>query len=127
MRLAAAAFAVVAGPVAAQCPPPAAAGTALADGAVTLAWQAAPARIAVSRPFALQVRLCPSGAKLLRVDATMPAHRHGMNYRPSVKALDGGRWRVEGLVWHMPGRWELAFDVELDGTTRTLRQAVDLP
>ena len=45
----------------------------------------------------------------LRVDATMPEHRHGMNYRPSVRQVSPGRWRAEGLMFHMPGRWEFVF------------------
>jgi hypothetical protein len=41
----------------------------------------------------------------------MPAHRHGMNYRPTVAARGGGRYRAEGLLLHMPGAWEFRFDV----------------
>ena len=74
-------------PAFAACPPPPEAGARLDSGPVQLAWRAEPASIAVSRPFALLVTLCPADARLLRVDATMPEHRHGMNYRPSVQAL----------------------------------------
>jgi len=73
------------------------------------------------------VTLCPAAARLLRVDATMPEHRHGMNYRPSVQALGDGVWRVEGLLWHMAGRWELRLDVDAAGAVHTLRQSVTLP
>jgi hypothetical protein len=93
---------------------------------VQLAWRAEPAPIAVSRPFALLVTLCPADARLLRVDASMPEHRHGMNYRPSLQPLGGGRWRVEGLLWHMAGRWELRLEVEAAGATHVLRQSVTL-
>ena len=34
-----------------------------------------------------------------------------MNYRPTIVAGQDGRYRVEGLLFHMPGRWEVAFDV----------------
>jgi hypothetical protein len=86
-------------------------------------WRADPAPIAVSRHFALDVVVCPkAGAvppKSLAVDATMPAHRHGMNYRPTIAAAGAGRFRVEGLMFHMPGAWEIAFDVAAaDGTER---------
>jgi hypothetical protein len=47
----------------------------------------------------------------LRVDADMPAHRHGMNYRTTVTALGDGRFRAEGLMFHMAGRWRLLFDL----------------
>jgi hypothetical protein len=111
----------------AACPPPPEAGQRLDGGPVQLAWRAEPAPIAVGRPFALQVTLCPADARLMRVDATMPEHRHGMNYRPSLQPLGGGTWRVEGLLWHMAGRWELRLDVESAGVTQTLRQSVTLP
>ena len=111
----------------AACPPPPEAGARLDSGPVQLAWRAEPAPIAVSQPFALRVTLCPIDVRLLRVDATMPEHRHGMNYRPSVQALGDGVWRVEGLLWHMAGRWELRLDVDAAGAVHTLRQSVMLP
>ena len=36
----------------------------------------------------------------------MPDHRHGMNYRPAV-SLNGMSGTAEGLMFHMPGRWQL--------------------
>ena len=88
-----------------------------------VAWRADPSPIAVSRHFALDVVVCPKpGAgppRTLAVDATMPAHRHGMNYRPTIAAAGEGRFRAEGLMFHMPGAWELAFDVAgSDGAER---------
>jgi len=109
-------------PVAA-CPLP---GKPLQSGAVQLAWQPAGPAIEVGTHFALDVQLCPADANLRRVDATMPEHRHGMNYRPSLQALGGGRWRAEGLMFHMPGRWELRFDIDAGGKTETLRQSLSL-
>jgi hypothetical protein len=114
-------------PAFAGCPPPPEAGERLDSGPVQLAWRAEPAPIAVSRPFALLVTLCPADARLLRVDATMPEHRHGMNYRPTLQPQGGGVWRVEGLLWHMSGRWELRLDVESAGTKHILRQSVAVP
>lgn len=112
---------------AAACPLQAADGARLTDGAVTLAWRVDTGTIATGRPFALQVRVCPSGAELVAVDATMPAHRHGMNYKPSLQAQGDGRWRAEGLLWHMSGAWELRFDVMQAGSVHRLRQSVPLP
>ena len=50
-----------------------------------------------------------------------------MNYRPSIKAMGAGLWQVEGLMFHMPGAWELRLDVQAGGRTETLRDAVTLP
>jgi len=99
----------------------------IAKGALQLSWLAEPEAFAVGRPFALVLRLCPPAARVVRVDATMPEHRHGMNYRPSVRPLGDGRWRAEGLLWHMAGRWELAIEIEHGGERTWLRQSVQVP
>jgi len=119
-------LALVAG-AASGCPATARDGDLLAEGTVTLAWRAAPARIVVGTPFALEIVACPEDARLVAVDATMPEHRHGMNYKPSLKALGGGRWRADGLLWHMSGRWQLRFDVQRAGATQTLTRDFTLP
>jgi hypothetical protein len=107
------------------CPPAAEAGELLTAGAVQAAWRSEPAVRTVGQPFLMWVTLCPAEARLLRVDATMPEHRHGMNYRPTVHPVGEGRWRVEGLLWHMAGRWELRLDVQQGGDTPvSLRQSV---
>lgn len=84
-----------------------------------LAYKPTPAPIPLGRHFSIDFMLCPrDGAALpaeVRVDATMPEHKHGMNYRPSVTARGAGAYRAEGLMFHMPGRWELVF--ELRGTS----------
>jgi hypothetical protein len=68
---------------------------------------------------------CGSG-KLLRVDADMPAHRHGMNYRPTLELQPEGRFIAQGLMLHMPGRWRIRFEIEADGRRQWLEQTVDL-
>ena len=77
--------------------------------------------VPVGRHFALDIEVCspPPGSRplLLRVDADMPAHKHGMNYRPSVTALEPGRYRAEGLMFHMPGTWRLQFEVRENAAT----------
>lgn len=111
----------------ADCPVPPADAQLIKDGALQAAWRPDAGPITVGRPFALLVTLCPADAQLLRVDATMPEHRHGMNYRASIKPLGDGRWRVEGLLWHMSGRWELSLDLQSQGKEHRLRQSVILP
>lgn len=123
------AAALVAGATAAcGCPLTPDDGRTLAGDGIELAWAPAGQRvITVSEAFAIDVRACPADADLLAVDAVMPAHRHGMNYRPSISAVGPGRWRVDGLLWHMRGRWELRFELRRDGRIQTLRQPIDLP
>ena len=85
-----------------------------------LAYKTTPAPVPVGKHFAIDFVLCPRDGNPLpaevRVDATMPEHKHGMNYRPSVAPLGAGRWRAEGLMFHMPGRWELVFELRGAGS-----------
>lgn len=53
----------------------------------------------------------------LAFDAVMPDHGHGMNTLPEVEATGAGTFRVEGLLFHMPGDWEIHIDVTRDETT----------
>lgn len=45
------------------------------------------------------------------LETTMPGHGHGMNTRARVEQAEGGRFVVRGLLLHMSGEWEFAFDV----------------
>jgi hypothetical protein len=56
----------------------------------------------------------------------MPAHRHGMNYQPRVTARERGVYVAEGLLFHMPGRWQLLFDVDRGGRTERLVADMEL-
>lgn len=125
MRCWLAAGLVAALPAAMACPLPA---TALQAGAIQAAWATdSGAAVRTGHHFGLDVRLCPADAVLLRVDAVMPEHGHGMNYRPSVATVSAGRWRAEGLLLQMPGKWELRFDVQAAGRTERLRQTIVVP
>lgn len=91
---------------------------------VVVVFRTLPPAIEIGRHFVVEALVCGDGASLTRVDATMPEHRHGMNYRPTLSAKGGGRYVAEGLLFHMPGRWELTFDVESGG--RRARVATDV-
>ena len=94
-----------------------------------LAWRAVP-KIHVGEFFTLDVLLCSREGQprisTLRVDAQMPEHRHGMNYRPSVRPRGPGRFFVEGLLLHMPGRWEFTFDVNVGAAGESLQVSVEV-
>lgn len=89
-----------------------------------LAFRTQPARVIVSEHFAVDVAVCAKhGSPLpesVQIDAHMPAHRHGMNYEPVLQKIAAGRWRAEGLLFHMPGQWEFRFDVRAAGVTDRL-------
>ena len=79
-----------------------------------VAFRPDPIRIEVGEPFALLFNVCTksnNAAELVAIDAQMPEGKQGMNYRPTIVSMGDGRYRVEGMVFHMPGRWEITFDV----------------
>lgn len=94
-----------------------------------LAWRAVPP-IHVSEFFSLEVALCSREGQprvsTLRVDAQMPEHQHGTNYRASVRPQGPDRFVVEGLLLHMPGRWEFSFDVNAGADRESLRTNVQV-
>ena len=96
----------------------------------TLVFRTEPAKITVGRHFAVDVVVCAkaggAAADRVKIDAHMPEHRHGMNYKPSIKALGDGRFRADGLMFHMPGRWEFLFDIESKGGSERLTSSMAL-
>ena len=104
-----------------------------AAGTFSVRWVATPDPIPVSDPFELDVELfvdpectIPLTGRSLSVDAQMPHHGHGMNVRPSVTEITPGRYRVAGMLCHMPGRWEFLFDVTAGGLLERAQTTVEL-
>ena len=120
VRLVLAALGLVLSGAAGACTP-ALEGTRLESARFVLAFK--PERLSVAEHFALELAVCAKSnapVESVRVDAHMPDHRHGMNYSPEVKPLGPGRWRAEGLMFHMPGKWEFVFEIRAAGKTDRL-------
>ena len=105
----------------------------LAEGdGLQVAFAPRPAPLPLGRHFALDIVVCPAAGQplpaTLAVDADMPAHRHGMNYRASITALGDGRFRADGLMFHMAGRWRLVFELPATAgaPARRVTRAIDL-
>ena len=103
---------VLAAGQAAACPRPEGwtGGASIAGETWTAWWRSEPAPIPVGAHFSIRFHLCGPPVGRVRVRGWMPDHRHGMNYRPAV-TLDGPSGKAEGLMFHMPGRWQLILDV----------------
>lgn len=89
------------------------------------AYRTIPASIEISKHFSLELMVCAkAGApapETLRINARMPDHGHGMNYNAAVRPLGGGRFQADGLMFHMPGRWQFEFEV---GSGKTSERAL---
>jgi DNA-binding beta-propeller fold protein YncE len=53
----------------------------------------------------------PAEGVRLAVSGFMPEHQHGMTTQAQVTQRADGRFDVAGLLFHMPGYWELRFDI----------------
>ena len=81
----------------------------------------APDPIPRGLPFDVLVTVEPKGASRgpleVLIDARMPEHFHGMNRLCTTRRVDPTSWRGEGLLFHMPGHWELDIDISEEGRT----------
>jgi hypothetical protein len=71
--------------------------------------------IPVGKQFNVAFEVCSINDKPLpisvKIDADMPAHKHGMNYKAKVSQNAKG-YMAEGLMFHMRGKWRVTFELE---------------
>ena len=95
----------------------------------TVAFRTQPEKIEIGKHFTVELAVCANAGaaapESVSVDATMPEHHHGMNYRTTVTG-SGGQYRAQGLMFHMPGRWEYVFEVRAKGATERLTSSTTL-
>ncbi|RMF74767.1 MAG: hypothetical protein D6744_14170 [Planctomycetota bacterium] len=93
------------------------------DGAFVVRFKTEPSPIPSNELFEIIAEVATAGGESLpddadlQVDAAMPEHNHGMITRPKVTRLPDGRYRARGMLFHMPGRWVIYFDVTRGGVT----------
>lgn len=102
-------------------------------GSYLVRFRPAPAPVPENEPFGLEVWVLDAGDEPrlaadveLAVDAGMPEHGHGMNREPKVKRLGPGHFAVTGMLFHMPGDWELYFDVTRGALTERAQTELTL-
>jgi hypothetical protein len=118
------AFAAVAG-AAQACDLPGGAAQKIQSGHYQVLYRTQPAPLKVGQHFSVEFAVCPT-PESVRIDAQMPEHRHGMNYRPTVTATGEGRYRADGLMLHMAGKWELVFEVRAKDSVERVVQVIRL-
>lgn len=93
-----------------------------------LAYRTDPPKLEIGRHFGIDIAICPKAGtappEQLRVDGYMPEHRHGMNYKAVVRTAGDGVWRADGLMFHMPGRWDFIFELSRGGKSERLTHGI---
>lgn len=104
-----------------------------ADGTYSVVFTTSPDPIPLNRLFAMEVEVRDANNPrrtlaniTLAADAAMPHHGHGMNTQPKVRPGDTGRFIVTGMQFHMPGYWEIYFDITRGGVTERAFVAIEL-
>ena len=100
-------------------------------GTYRVTWQSKPDPVPLNETFELDVEVADVAggdvsALELAADAAMPDHGHGMNTQPRVTRLGPGHFRVEGMLMHMPGYWELYFDLARGPLRERAQFAIEL-
>lgn len=98
-----------------------------------------PIPIPLNEPFSLEIEIYDGGTRIpstlvrdrlkeveLTFDAWMPDHDHGMNVTPRVERIGAGHFRVHDVLFHMPGEWEVHFDLSRGAMTERTQAPIEL-
>ena len=94
-------------------------------GRYLVAWKAVGRPIPLNEPFELDLELrraedhTPVSGADVYVHAAMPEHNHGMLREPRAHEVSPGVYRVEGMLLHMEGYWQIYVDVIEKGVAET--------
>lgn len=109
------------------------------DRRYVVEYETKPAPIPLNRIFSLTARVydgrtfdvdaprpAPLRDAILVIDAGMPEHNHGMNRNPRITRNDDGSYTAAGMLFHMPGRWALYFDITRSGLVERAEASIEL-
>jgi hypothetical protein len=89
---------------------------------VTLHYRIEPSPLRVAQHFSMQFLVCRGAESLVpddfKIDALMPTHGHGMNYKAKVTIQRDGRVETTGMLLHMPGAWQVVVNLSYDRLDR---------
>jgi hypothetical protein len=97
-------------------------------GTYFVSYTPVPSPVPLNKIFELDVRVftdaamtTPADGVTIAADAAMPHHHHGMNIVPRAERAGPGQFRVTGMLFHMPGYWEIYVDVKAGGRDERAR------
>ncbi|MCB9637723.1 MAG: FixH family protein [Myxococcales bacterium] len=53
----------------------------------------------------------------VKADGFMPEHNHGMLQAPTVQKESSAKYKIEGMKFHMPGKWQLKVEITTNNKT----------
>jgi len=99
--------------------------TGVTDGGTfEVEYETEPSPIPLSEDFVIRTRVTDSRGVWIDeasvvIDADMPTHDHGMNTIPTTTPVGDGWYETTGLLFHMPGPWQITIDITADGVYET--------
>jgi hypothetical protein len=73
------------------------------------------APMVLGKLFTVDISTCNAAPLQVKaLDVVMPAHRHGMNYKPSFASQSQATVRASGLLLHMQGQWQWQIDASIN-------------
>ena len=93
-------------------------------GTYAIEFETEPSPIPLSEDFVMRTRVSDSRGVWIDeasvvVNADMPTHGHGMNTIPITTFVGDGWYETTGMLFHMPGSWQITFDIQVDGIYET--------
>jgi hypothetical protein len=96
-----------------------------------LKWRSAGGEIPRNQDFAMDVLLEEGGRPVsgaqINLRGWMPDHGHGFVRQPLVMEKGDGLYRLEGVLLHMRGKWQLFFDVTKESSSDVVSFELELP
>lgn len=82
------------------------------------------APLAINQIHSWQIRILDENGIAIqpemKLSGGMPEHNHGLPTAPAITAtLDNGNYLLEGMRFHMPGHWQLLFEITVNGSMQT--------
>jgi hypothetical protein len=92
---------------------------------VTLHYRIDPSPLPIAQHFSMPFLVCRGGQPLaldsLELDALMPTHGHGMNYKANIEIQHDGLIEATGMLLHLPGPWQISVDLSNDDLARQIK------
>ena len=100
------------------------------NNGVILHYQLPKKSMSVGSFFSMDFDICKDSKSLpiqdLKINAMMPAHGHGMNYKTEITHLSNYQFKLKNLNFHMPGLWQITLKVITSSSSELFKINISL-